>query len=354
MNLEKVKNNTEVIVNLASKYGISVTGVTKGVCGDPSVATAMVEGGVSSLADSRIENIKRLRIGGIRDIEIGLLRPPMLSEVRDVVEYTDWSINTELSTLKKLSDVAMEHGKVHKVLLLVEMGERRDGILPEELDGFIETALTYEGITINGMAMNLTCLTGVIPTRKKINEFDSIVTHVEDTFGIKLNVVSGGNSANIPLLLRGEHPPNSRINNIRVGEAILLGRDTVKRNVIPGASPDAFKIRAEIIEAKKKPAKPDGMLGENAFGEAIDFQSLEKISNIYRAILALGRQDIEPNGITLDTGEILWSSSDHTVIWKIPSTLTVGDTITFNIRTYAALLKAFTAARAGYLDIEYT
>jgi len=337
INLKKIEHNTRVVVELAAKYGMSITGVTKGVCGSPEIGKAMLRGGATSLADSRVENIKRLREAGIRS-EILLLRPPMISEAEDVVRYADLSLNTELPTLRKLSGAALEQGKQHRVLLLVEMGERRDGINREELPGFIEEALTYEGITVDGIAMNLACLTGVIPTEDKVMEFDALVRELEEEFNMTFRLVSGGNSANIPLLLKGH--PESRINNLRVGEAILLGRDAVERKRIPGAYTDAFKLEVEAVEVKTKPATPDGEVGENAFGEKPSFEDL---GNVRRAVLALGRQDVAPSGLKSPDGvKVLWSSSDHIVAYRLPRSLKVGDTLEF-IPNYESLLRAFTS-----------
>ncbi|GAB6135964.1 alanine/ornithine racemase family PLP-dependent enzyme [Thermococcus prieurii] len=338
VNLRKIKENTRTIVQLAKRHGMSVAGVTKGVCGSPEVGKAMLEGGASFLADSRIENVKRLREAGI-NAPILLLRPPMISEVDDVVEYTDMSLNTELKTLRKLSEVALEQGTTHNVVLLVEMGERRDGICRNDLENFIDTATSYDGIEIKGLAMNLACLTGVIPTEDKIHEFDSIVNRIEDKFGIRFELISGGNSANIPLLL-DEHP-DSRINNLRIGEAILLGHDAVYRRRIPGTHSDAFVLEAEAIEVRRKPSLPQGQLGENAFGETPKFKNL---GTIRRAILAVGRQDVDPEGLkSPDEVKILWSSSDHMVVYNIPRKSSVGDRFAFVIRSYGALLRAFTS-----------
>ncbi len=338
VNLRKLKENTRTIVQLAKRHGMSVAGVTKGVCGSPEVGKAMLKGGASFLADSRIENVKKLREAGV-DAPILLLRPPMISEVNDVVKYADMSLNTELKTLRKLSEVAIEQGTTHDVVLLVEMGERRDGICRDELEDFIDTALSYDDIEIKGLAMNLACLTGVIPTRDKIHEFDSIVNQIEDKFGITFELISGGNSANIPLLL-SEHP-DSRINNLRIGEAILLGHDAVYRRRIPGTHNDAFILEAEAIEVRRKPSLPQGQLGENAFGETPEFKNLGAIR---RAILAVGRQDVDPEGLKSPNDvKVLWSGSDHMVVYNIPRESSVGYRFVFVIRTYGALLRAFTS-----------
>ncbi len=345
VDLSKIEHNTRVITKLASKHGMSITGVTKGVCGEPRIARAMLEGGAGSIGDSRILNLRRLREGNI-DSDLMLLRPPMLSEIPDVVRYADVSLNTELKTLSALSEEATERGIEHKVMVLVEMGELRDGVNPEELDGFMDRALDYEGISVVGLAMNLSCLTGVTPTKEKITEFDSIVRRVEDRFGLDFEVVSGGNSANVPLLL-GEHP-ETMINNLRIGEAILLGVDAVMRRPVPGAFDDAFTVEAEAIEVREKPSVPKGLIGQNAFGETQEFEDHGKVR---RAVLAIGRQDVAPEGLRPcdTTPRYVLSSSDHMVLCEISENVQVGDVLKF-LPNYEALMRLFTSP---YVAVEF-
>ena len=60
IDVDKIEHNARTIVALCNQHGIEVTGVTKVTCGHPEVARAMLRGGVSSIADSRLENIQRL------------------------------------------------------------------------------------------------------------------------------------------------------------------------------------------------------------------------------------------------------------------------------------------------------
>ncbi len=61
IDLGKIEHNARAIVELFAAHGIEVCGVTKATCGHAAVASAMLRGGVSMLADSRLENIHRLR-----------------------------------------------------------------------------------------------------------------------------------------------------------------------------------------------------------------------------------------------------------------------------------------------------
>ena len=94
IDLAKIEHNARVIVDLSKKQGMSVMGVTKACRGDPSVASAMLAGGVDFIADSRLENIKRLRASDIES-DLVLLRTPMLSQVdsdkNGAISRGEWS-----------------------------------------------------------------------------------------------------------------------------------------------------------------------------------------------------------------------------------------------------------------------
>ena len=344
INLKKIEHNAKTIIDLASRYGMSVTGVTKATCGDPKVAKAMLKGGVSSIGESRIENIVKLKEAGVH-AKMMLLRTPMLSEVKKVVNYADISLNSELVVISRLSEEAIKKGIKHQIILMVEMGELREGVVKKELYPIIKKMLTFNGIELFGVGMNLACLTGVIPTKAKIKEFDSVVLEIEDKVGTKLKIIGGGNSANIPLLLNGH--PKSKINNLRIGEGILLGLETVHRTSIPDTYQDAFILEAEIIELKEKPSVPDGEISQNAYGET---QTFENIGTIKRGILGIGRQDVIVDGSKPVGGfKILESSSDHIVVFNTPPKAKVGDILKFK-PNYGALVNLFTSK---YVNKEY-
>ncbi len=345
INLKKIEHNTKVISKLASKQNIHITGVTKCCCGSLQVAEAMLDGGATSIADSRIENIKRLKDSKI-ETDLMLLRTPMLSEVKEVVRYADISLNSELVVLSKLSEEAIKIGKKHRVLLMVEMGDLREGINIEHLEDTIEQTIKYKGIKLYGLGMNLACFGGVVPTLEKLEEFSEIVRNMENRFGIELKLISGGNSANIPLLI--DSNKITRINNLRIGEGILLGLETVNRRPIPGTYQDAFILESEIIEMKEKPSLPDGKTSQYAFVEKPVF---DDVGRIRRGILAVGRQDVIVEGLKPVESEIsiLGSSSDHIIVLINSSDYKVGDIIRFRM-DYGGLLHLFTSQ---YVKKEY-
>jgi predicted amino acid racemase len=340
IDLNKIEHNTRSIVVLCKKSGIEVTGVTKVVCGHPQIAKAMLRGGVSSLADSRLENIQRLKGAGIHS-SFMLLRIPPLSAVDRVVELTDVSLNSELAVLEEISNAAQRRNKMHDVIIMVDLGDLREGILPDELIPFVRTTLKLPGINIKGLGTNLACLSGVEPSKENMQQLVELASTVEDTFNLKLDQLSAVNSSGLTLIASGQMP--RQINHARIGEAILLGRETLHRHPWPDTYQDVFILHGEVLEQKHKPSAPAGRRGEDAFGEQPRFED-KGLRN--RVLVNLGREDIDIHGATpLDPQlKIIGASSGYLVIDATDSKqqYKVGDDISFAVN-YSALLAAMTS-----------
>lgn len=339
IDLKKLKENSQLLANHCFAENIEPVGVTKVTCGDPKVAQAMLAGGIRMLAESRVENARRLREAGI-DAPLLLLRLPMLSQVDAVVKLFQCSLNSELATIRALDAAAAKAGVIHEIILMVDLGDLREGILPLQLEEMVRSIAELKHIRLLGLGTNLTCYGGVIPTQENLGQLLEYNRKAEALYPQLLPVISGGNSSSLPLLLAGHLPP---VTQLRLGESIVLGRETVDRQPIPGAHLDCFQIQAEIIEIRKKPSVPIGEIGQDAFGGTPVFED----RGIHlRAILALGRQDVVVDGLETPEGiDILGASSDHLLldVTKYPNPLAVGDVLTFT-PGYGALLAAMTSA----------
>jgi predicted amino acid racemase len=325
-----------MLSELYGQKGISIMGVSKAVLGEPSIVKAMVQGGVRFIADSRIENIEKMKAAGI-STQFVLLRTP-LSQAESVVRSADISLNTELDTLKKLSYFAKAGNKIHQVIVMVELGDLREGVLPIDLSEFIRQTISLSHIKIVGIGCNLACYGGVKPTDKNMHALSELFDIIEKEFHLGLTIISGGNSANYEWYKSTKDVGN--INNLRLGESILLGLETVNRKTIPGLHTGAFQLVAEVIESKKKPSLPFGEIGQDAFGNVPVFQD----QGIHqRVIIALGKQDILVSSLKSNNSlEILGSSSDHIIIMCKNDILKVGDEVNFNL-DYGGLLAAMTS-----------
>ena len=187
-------------------------GVSKAVLGDPSIAEAMIQGGVKFMADSRLENIQKMKAAGLAT-QFVLLRTA-LSQAESTIEQVDISLNTELETVQALSHYATLHHKIHQIIVMVELGDLREGILPCHLFQFIKTTLALPSIEVIGIGCNLACYGGIKPDRSKMHELSQLADAIEKEFQIKLEIVSGGNSANYQWYESAPHV--DRINDLRL------------------------------------------------------------------------------------------------------------------------------------------
>lgn len=341
IDLDKIYHNTHELVTRLAEHGISVMGVTKVALGSEEIANAMLQAGVNSLGDSRIENIKFMRrTEMMKNVWMTLIRSPMLSQVEQVVTYADMSFNTEIEIIKRLSIEAQKQGCIHQIILMVELGDLREGIMPDDLFATVGEVLGLPNIVLKGIGTNLACRSGVSPDANNMSMLSELVDRIEATFDLKLDLVSGGNSANIDWVLSDPGTSTGRVNNLRLGEAILLGCETLHSRPIDGLHQNAITLVAEVIELKLKPSQPSGDIAQTAFGEATSFVDRGIIK---QAILAIGRQDIDPSGLLAPEGiEILGASSDHLIVDSASDDLVVGQEMTFGLN-YSALIRAMTS-----------
>ena len=341
IDLRKIHHNARTLVERLGKRGISVTGITKATLGSAEIAATLLDAGVKRLGDSRIENIEAMR-SALSAAEMTLIRSPMLSQAKRVVMSADVSCNTEIEVIKKLSLEAQKAGRTHGVILMVELGDLREGIMPEDVTDTVRETLSLPNIDFKGIGTNLACRSGVSPDSRNMTMLSELANSIEATLGLSIDIVSGGNSANLEWALSGAEI--GRINDLRLGEAILLGCETLHRQPIDGLHTDAITLCAEVIEAKVKPSKPSGIIAQTAFGEAPPVTDRGLVT---QSILAVGQQDIDPSGLQAPTGiNVLGASSDHLILESDELKLSVGTEVTFQLN-YSALVRAMTSPFIG-------
>jgi predicted amino acid racemase len=341
IDLEKLEYNFHELNKKCTKKNIKLTVVTKGFAGDKEIIKLFLNANVDSIADSRLENIKKFRNMNYTGEAI-LLRIPQKSEIKEAINYIDYSLVSEKESCFFLSKEANKKNKKIGVIIMVDIGDRREGVMPENLNSFIKEIINLPGLYLEGIGTNLGCYGGVIPDLKNTKKIINLKNKVENELGIKINRLSGGNTATTNLF--GKGLLESEVNNLRIGEAILLANDITNQRQIEYLKRDVFKVKAEIIELKEKPSLPEGAQGCNFSGEKVKFKDKGIVK---RAILAIGSQDIDHSSLIpeLKGVEILGSSSDHLLIdlSNCKKELSYGDILSFKLG-YGALLRAMTSA----------
>jgi predicted amino acid racemase len=347
VDLDKVEHNARTIVELCARPGIRVTGVTKGLCGDPEVARAMLRGGVESLGESRLENIGRLRAGGV-DAPVLLLRIPSRSHVERAVELAAVSCNSDLGVVEALAAAARSHGRPHGVILMVDLGDLREGVWPDRAVEAAERVAKLAGVHLAGLGANLACFGGVVPTVDNMSALVELAEQVEERLGARLGCISAGNSSALGLVAAGEMP--ARVDHLRIGEAILLGRETIERRPWPGTFQDAVVLHGEVLELARKPSSPVGTVGQDAMGHQPAFVDRGWVDH---ALVNLGTVDTDVAGLTPvdERLVVLGGSSDYVVldVSGAHGELRVGDDVAF-LPGYGAMV---TAASSPYVQLRH-
>lgn len=339
VNKKHLLENVRAVMEMCAAKNITVTGVTKVFGADPEIAAVFVEGGITRLGDSRVENLKLLK--GL-DAEKWLIRPPMMSEVDDLVLYADASLNSELATIRAINDAAIANGTVHNVILMVDLGDIREGFIDhEELIDVAIITEEMEGVHLYGIGVNLTCFSFIQSDEEKMKQLAELSKTVGDRIGRELEVVSGGNSATLDLMLKGGI--SEGVNNLRLGESLLFGKERANYTFLPGTHKDVFTLECEIVELKEKPSVPWGTVGVDSYGNRPTFTDRGRR---LKAICALGKQDFDvETSVPVDEDIIiLGASSDHLMLDVTDSkrAYKVGDTIELQLG-YFSTMRAFTS-----------
>lgn len=347
IDLNKLKDNLDRLTALCHEQGIMTAIVTKVFCADERIVELINASCADMLADSRMQNLSGMKT----DKPKLLLRIGMQSEADTIVNCADISMQSELETLKKLNDAAEKLGKKHKIILMIDMGDLREGIFNTDRESIFDTAkFIHEArnLELYGIGVNLTCYGGILPDYENLGGLVSIAEWLRKELDETIPVISGGNSSTMGMLL--DHNVPKGINHLRLGESFVLGNDTAVGKPVKQLHHDCFILEAEIVELQEKPSKPIGKSGPNAFGEYLEYPDRGIMK---RAILGIGRQDVSVDGLVpIDPDiEIIGASSDHLIVnlTGCDRDLKVGDTLSF-IPDYGALLHLFTSK---YVDRHY-
>ncbi|MAW59373.1 MAG: amino-acid racemase [Planctomycetes bacterium] len=348
-----LRHNFRVIDDWMNRAGVSWTLVSKVLCGNRPVLELLYGLGVRSFGESRLENIDEMPPLG-DDAEIWYLRGPEASQVEQVVRHCAVSLNSELTIIRELDACAGRLGKRHKIVIMIELGDLREGVLPTHLTAFYEQVLALENVEVMGVGSNLGCMFGAIPSVEQMAQLSLYRELLELKFGKKLPLISAGSTAALPLLLDGQMPRT--INHYRIGEALFLGSDLSSGGSLPGLRTDAVEIEGRVLEVKEKSLFPMVPTGEDV--SPFDNKPGDEVQpgqRGYRALVDIGNLDTDVQGLTPVESrfQIAGGSSDLLVlnVGSSRGALSIGDRVRFR-PNYSALLRAMNSRYLSkHLDI---
>ncbi len=352
VDLKKLRYNVDRVLVNCQDAGIEVAGVIKGCNGLPECANQMALAGCRYIASSRLEQLQAARDFGVQ-ADFMMIRVPMLSEAADVVQLAEISLNSDMKVLQALNHQAGRHDKKHKVILMQELGDLREGFWTQE--ELVEAALAVEydlyNLELAGIGTNLGCYGAIEATPEKMNQLVACAEAIEEKIGRELEFVSGGATTSYPMVLAGSMP--RRINLLRIGEGIILAKDLqlLWGYDMSGMYQDVFTLEAEVIEAREKPSYPQGNIMFDAFGNKPEYEDRGVRK---RALLALGKVDYAYPDMLIPRDKdikVLGASSDHTIldVQDCEHDYKVGDIVEFDL-CYATIVHA---TNSPSVDIVY-
>lgn len=335
---DRLKHNYNFLNTLFEKEQISWAIVTKILCGNELFLKEVLDLGMNEVCDSRLSNLKKIK--KIRpDVQTIYIKPSPKNSVKTVVKYADASFNSESSTIRLLSEEAVRQKKIHKVIIMIELGDLREGIMGDDLIDFYEKVFKLPNIEIVAIGANLNCLHGVLPSQDKLIQLSLYKQLIEASFHKKIRWVTGGTSVTLPLLFKRQVP--KAVNHFRIGETLFFGNNLITNEAIKGMKTDVLRLYSEILEITEKPKIPIGELAENPSGELFTVDESEYGKTSFRAIIDVGFLDISPEYLIPDDLEIevVNASSDMLIVdlGDTPRNYIVGGMISFKLKYMGVL-----------------
>lgn len=317
ININDIVNNIKKISRYLDKHGKKWSLITKVFSGDVEflkrILTDDVISGIHSVGDSRLTSLKNLKEvnPNMRTIYI---KPPAKIYAEDIVKYADISLNSSFETIKALNDAAKKMNKVHKIIIMLELGELREGIKRDDIIKFYEKVFNFSNIDVVGLGSNLGCMYGVEPTYDKLMQISLYKELIEAKFERKMDFVSGGSSITLPLLETDGVPTG--MNHFRIGEAAFFGTSPLSNDKFIDLSTDTFSFYANIIELEEKKLVPDGIISDANIGHTAKINNNDLGETSYKAILDFGLLDVDRHEIEQKDDDIKFVgiTSDMTVV----------------------------------------
>lgn len=345
--IDKILENIDKLSDFLDKHDIKWTLISKILSGNKSVLEKIIKrtpvNRIHSIGDSRISNLRMVKSIDSNIVTM-YIKPPAIQYAKQLVNYADISMNSSFETILVLNNEAKNQNKIHKVIIMIEMGELREGIIRDNIIEFYGKIFDLSNIEVVGLGTNLGCMYGVEPTYDKLIQLSLYKLLLEKTFNREIPYISGGTSITLPLVSKNKVP--KLINHFRIGEAVFLGTSPLNNKRFMNLSRDIFEYDSNILELEEKENLPDGVISDASVGHTAEYEE-SKVFTSYKGILDFGILDVDINEIIAKDENIkfIGTTSDLTVYDFGTNLRTngklkykVGDKIKFNL-TYMGIAR---------------
>jgi predicted amino acid racemase len=333
IDLDVVRDNARVLSGRLRTSGIELVGVTKAVDGEPAVGQALLEGGCAGLADSRLPAMTRLAARALGPLTF--IRAPQPDEVDTAAQVADRVFLSRPDIASALGERAP--GYPIEALLTVDLGDRREGTLPEHAAAVAAEIAALPHVSLAGVAVNFACLSGQLPSHALFAQAEEVLAGLADRCAAEPLLSIGGTCC---LRYVEGYRPRYRT-ELRCGVGLFHGWDIVSDSPLAGLERRDPVLTATVLECYRKPPAPVGLLGRDAFGREPDVRLPREAA--WYALLYVGRRDCEPHGMRpLIEGAWIAGMTSDVAVLVVPEPLATGDEVSFAV-DYEALVRAVTS-----------
>lgn len=212
----KIEENARKLHTFCARRGVELAFVTKGFSARPGVIRAARAGGVTRFADSRLKNIIAAKTA-IPGLHYLLIRIPAIDEAEEVVRWADCSLQSQIEVIRAVSDAAVRQGKIHPIMLMVDVGDLREGVFGrEQLEEIAGQILDCTGVELVGLGTNVGCYGSILPSVENTQILVELRDFLNEKYGFHIKTLSGGSTCTLKLLEEGRLPAGINLSLIHI------------------------------------------------------------------------------------------------------------------------------------------
>lgn len=255
--LDALAHNHRLVSRLGRLWGFTLLPVLKMVGCHPAITRFLYEAGYTGFGAADVD--EPAMHGPQPDGDKVLINIPPLGRARDVVRWFQRSSVSSLEGMLALEAAARDQRLTHHALLMVDIGDLREGVPAEDVPPLVEAMLRKktEHVRLTGIGANMGCLHGACPDEKNMALLRRTADSVEAILDRPLDVISLGGSIFFEWFSRqGEafRVSPGCVRELRAGDPLLLGFDMYREVDFPGGAfrRDLFSLEATVLEVREK------------------------------------------------------------------------------------------------------
>lgn len=309
IHLDKLRYNLTFIREICRKADLQPVWITKGCQAYADILELLVETPGEMLGDVSPANLKRARKRSSGKLMMVQLPDP--GRVAAIGACVDVWLVSDPAHARMIAGTAKQVGKHPELVLMVDVGNRREGVLPERTADTAAAILAIEGVALVGLGTAVGCYGGYRAGLADMERLVGIARKTETRLQCRFDILSAGSGTMLlELAAQGRLP--ERINQLRIGAALFVGEMPPTKTALPGLFHDAFILQGEVLETSLKPSIPAGNTGFDAFGKQVVF---EDRGSRQLCILNFGLLEVDSYDLTpLTEGlRIIGATSNYTI-----------------------------------------